>query len=207
MLGLVGIDWQTATGEKLQMWFRIFGGARALVLMRQFCCLLAVAVPVSTGHAQRLADHVFIVSFDGGKPAVIAQSDMPVLKKLVAEGAVTWSAQTIYPPLTLPSHTSMLTGVGPKKHRVLWNDYLPVRGVIAAPTVFTIAKRFDARIGTALFAGKSKFLHLMQDGSLDFAGFTGPRDRPLPAGAQLIERELSQSQSSVVKQWPVSKLS
>ena len=28
------------------------------------------------------ADHVFIISIDGGKPAVIAQSDMPVLKQL-----------------------------------------------------------------------------------------------------------------------------
>ena len=173
----------------------IFGSVRVPALTHLLCCLLAAFFSASPGHAQRLADHVFIVSLDGGKPAVIAASNMPVLQKLVAEGAVTWSAQTIYPPMTLPSHTSMLTGLGPRKHRVLWNDYLPARGIIAAPTVFTIAKRFDARIATALFAGKSKFLHLVQGGSLDFAGFTGPRDRPLPPGAQLIERELSQSQA------------
>jgi len=33
------------------------------------------------------ADHVFIMSIDGGKPGVIAQSDMPVLKQFVGEGA------------------------------------------------------------------------------------------------------------------------
>lgn len=47
------------------------------------------------------ADHVFIMSIDGGKPGVIAQSDMPVLKQFVGEGACTWAANTIFPSVTL----------------------------------------------------------------------------------------------------------
>jgi len=62
------------------------------------------------------AEHVFIISIDGGKPAVIAKSRMPVLQKLVAEGAHTWAASTIFPSKTLPSHTSMLTGRYPHEH-------------------------------------------------------------------------------------------
>ncbi len=81
-------------------------------------------------HAERRADHVFIVSFDGGKPAVIAESEMPTIKKLAAEGAVTWTASTIFPSKTLQSHTSMLTGVGPEKHHVDWNNYEPLRGKV-----------------------------------------------------------------------------
>ncbi len=110
-------------------------------------------------------DHVFIVSIDGGKPAVMAQSDMPVLKRLVAEGACTWTATTIFPSLTLPSHTSMLTGVGPDKHRVSWNTWKPGKGVVRVPTVFAEAKK--AGLSTAMFVGKEKFRHLLQPGTVD----------------------------------------
>ena len=49
---------------------------------------LALLIPSLVFAAPR-AEHVFVVSIDGGKPAVIAESEMPVLKKLAAEGAVT----------------------------------------------------------------------------------------------------------------------
>src|SRR6187549_3464051 len=100
------------------------------------------AVCAVPARAERRADHVFIISFDGGKPAVIAESDMPVIKKLAAEGAVTWKASTIFPSKTLPSHTSMLTGLGPAKHHVDWNNYEPLRGKVKVATVFDLAREF-----------------------------------------------------------------
>ncbi len=117
------------------------------------------------GFGSPRADHVFIISIDGGKPAVIAQSDMPVLKQLVGEGACTWTASTIYPSVTLPSHTSMLTGVIPNKHHVLWNSWKPRKGVVGVPTIFAEAKR--AGFSTAMFVGKEKFRHLVQPGTVD----------------------------------------
>src|SRR5882672_7523085 len=80
------------------------------------------------------AEHVFIISIDGGKPSVIEHSKMPVLDKLVAEGAHTWMANTIFPSTTLPSHTSMLTGVGVGKHHILWNSWEPKQGVVHVTT-------------------------------------------------------------------------
>ena len=111
------------------------------------------------------AEHVFIISLDGGKPSVIAQSAMPVLNRLAREGACTWSATTIYPSITLPSHTSMLTGVVPKKHKITWNKWKPRKGVVRVPTVFAEVKA--AGFSTAMFVGKQKFLHLAQPGTLD----------------------------------------
>ncbi len=111
------------------------------------------------------ADHVIIVSIDGGKPAVIARSDMPTLQRLVTEGACTWTASTIFPCVTLPSHTSMITGVGPDKHHVLWNTWKPRKGVVCVPTIFAEAKR--AGLSTAMFVGKEKFRHLAQPGTVD----------------------------------------
>jgi predicted AlkP superfamily pyrophosphatase or phosphodiesterase len=116
--------------------------------------------------AAPFAEHVFIISIDGGKPSVIAQSTMPVLNRLVREGASSWTATTIYPSVTLPSHTSMLTGVGPKKHKITWNKWKPKKGVVRVPTVFAEAKA--AGFSTAMFVGKEKFRHLAQPGTLDY---------------------------------------
>jgi hypothetical protein len=80
------------------------------------------------------AQHVFIISFDGGKPAVMQESRMPTLLAMVAQGAHTWGAQTIFPSIPLVSHTSMLTGVGPDKHKVLWNSWQPDKGLVPVPT-------------------------------------------------------------------------
>ena len=124
------------------------------------------------------ADHVFIISIDGGKPAVIAQSDMPVLKQLAGEGACTWAANTIFPSLTLPSHTSMLTGVSPDKHHVLWNSWKPRKGVVGVPTVFAEAK--NAGFSTAMFVGKEKFRHLVQPGTVDEFEFSQVQSKKSP---------------------------
>ena len=137
----------------------MFSGLRraALILVVCFCTLAALADP----HA----DHVFIISIDGGKPSVIEKSDMPVLRQIIAEGAHTWNAKTIFPSKTLPSHTSMLTGVGPKRHKVLWNDWIPRKGMVSVPSVFTEAK--CANLSTAMFVGKVKFRHFLVSGIVD----------------------------------------
>jgi predicted AlkP superfamily pyrophosphatase or phosphodiesterase len=138
-------------------------------LIRRLLILLVAIFTALTAAAAPRAEHVFIVSIDGGKPAVIAQSDMPVLKQLVAEGACTWVADTTYPSITLPSHTSMLTGVGPDKHKVLWNEWIPSNGLVTVPTIFIMAKQ--AGFSTAMFVGKEKFRHLDLPGSLDVFDF------------------------------------
>lgn len=110
-------------------------------------------------------DHVVIVSIDGGKPASIQQSRMPVLETLIREGASTFEAKTTLPSKTLPSHTSMLTGVEPSVHKVTWNSWDPTKGTVTVPTIFSQVRARGRK--TALFATKSKFKHLNVRGSLD----------------------------------------
>jgi predicted AlkP superfamily pyrophosphatase or phosphodiesterase len=140
------------------------------------------------------AKHVFVVSIDGAKPAVIAESEMPVLKQLAEEGAVTWEASTIFPSKTLPSHTSMLTGVGPDKHQVLWNDFSPLKGFVKVPTVFSLVKAAEPEALTAMFVGKMKFRHLWLDGSVDVFDFGGPQTRAPVAGSAELEKDKKPSQ-------------
>ena len=90
---------------------------------------------------------------------------MPVFKSMAKEGAHTWEAYTIVPSVTLPSHTSMLTGVGIQKHQVDWNDLNPEKGLVKVPTIFSIAKK--AGFVTAMVASKTKFRTLNLPGSLD----------------------------------------
>jgi len=134
------------------------------MFMRWFALAAVCVYPFSAGAAPR-AGHVFIISIDGGKPATMQRSQMPVLGQLIREGAHTWDAQTIFPPITLPSHTSMLTGVPMETHGITWNDWAPKKGVVGVPTIFAAAKQ--AGLSTALFAGKEKFRHLLQPGTVD----------------------------------------
>ena len=168
---------------------------RSLMIFRLLALAVTSVLIATSLHAdERRAEHVFIVSFDGGKPAVIKESETPNIKKLAAEGAVTWTANTIFPPKTLPSHTSMLTGVGPDKHQVLWNNFEPIRGKIKQPSVFSIAKQFNPAITTAMFAGKVKFSHLWQIGSLDLFDFGGPIEDAPVAGTEEVEKQVVPAQ-------------
>jgi arylsulfatase A-like enzyme len=99
---------------------------------------------------------------------------MPTFHEMAADGARTWDAYTIVPSLTLPSHTSMLTGVGPQVHQILWNDYRPTNGLVKVPTIFSLAKKRG--YVTAMFVGKEKFKHLMLPGSVDEFVWPQPDD-------------------------------
>lgn len=127
--------------------------------------ILALTLSTFPALAAPRAQHVFIVSFDGGKPEVMQRSPMPLTLEMAKSGAATWNAQTVFPSITLTSHISMLTGVGPAKHGILWNEWIPIFGLVKVPTVFDLAHQNGYT--TALFAGKAKFRHLNVPGTLD----------------------------------------
>lgn len=156
-------------------------------LFARFAIFGLLAAWAFTGSAAPRAQHVFIISIDGGKPAVIEETKMPTLKMLANQGACTWEANTIFPSITLPSHTSMLTGVGPEKHGILWNNWTPSNGVVHVPTVFSEAKK--AGYSTAMFVGKEKFRHLMQPNTIDEFDYNRAASREITK-AEDGEREI-----------------
>ncbi len=113
------------------------------------------------------ARSVVIVSIDGLRPDVALRADMPALRSLMARGSFTMFAATTDLAVTLPSHSSMLTGVSPAKHGILFNgDPGPGdRSEPAWPTLFQLAHR--AGLTTAMSAGKSKFSLFAGPGVLD----------------------------------------
>lgn len=130
------------------------------------------AVDDSTGAASastraRVSSHVLVISIDGLRPDAIAKYNAETLLRLMREGTFTLKAQTIQPSKTLPSHTSMLTGVDVDKHGINWNtDQTDDHGHVDVPTMFAVAKAQGYR--TAAIFSKTKFHHLEVPNSLDY---------------------------------------
>ncbi len=113
------------------------------------------------GESPRL---VLLFSWDGLRPDAIEKAPAPHLMRLIREGAYCPTAQTIFPSATLPAHTSMITGLTVEKHRVLWNDYIPLLR-IRHKTVLDLA--WEAGMECAIAAGKRKFYHFHEDRKLE----------------------------------------
>ncbi|MFN8577637.1 MAG: alkaline phosphatase family protein [Candidatus Sericytochromatia bacterium] len=105
---------------------------------------------------KKITDHVLIISIDGLMPDVLLNTNTPKLNNLWKEGSSTFKAQTIFPSITLPSHTSMLTGLKFENHKVDWNDYQPTKS-ITSKTIFHFVK--EKGLTTSAFTGKEKFRH------------------------------------------------
>lgn len=117
--------------------------------------------------AGAVSDHVVVISLDGMRPDALVEYNAKTILRLMREGAWARSAQTIVPSKTLPSHTSMLTGVPPEVHGVTWNeDQTDEHGTVDVQTVFEVAK--GQGYTTAAFFSKSKFHHLQKPGTLDY---------------------------------------
>jgi predicted AlkP superfamily pyrophosphatase or phosphodiesterase len=130
---------------------------------------------------------VLIVGVDGLRADVIRLVNTPHLDWLLAQGAVSWQAQTILPSVTLPAFTSMLGGVSPETHQVLWNEYEPELGYVPLPTLFSLAH--EAGLGTAMFVGKTKLEHLAVPGTVDVYAYVTGGDARVAARAADYLRE------------------
>ncbi len=123
---------------------------------------------------------VLLISLDGFRPDAVSSERTPNILALAMRGAYTWSAQTVLPSATLPAHGSMLSGYLVVRHGLTWNDYLPRRGFIQVPTIFTLARQ--AGLSTAMLVAKEKIVHAAAPGTVDLF-------RYLPAGDFAITEE------------------
>ncbi len=103
-----------------------------LSAMRAVLPLLALAaLSASAGTTQAPARdrHVVLISIDGFPDYFLDDPTLavPALRALAAQGVVGESLVPVNPTVTWPNHTSMVTGVGPDRHTVLYNGWA-VRG-------------------------------------------------------------------------------
>jgi hypothetical protein len=104
-------------------------------------------------------NHVIIISIDGLRPDALLTAEAPNLDKLIAKGSFCPQAQTVSLSITLPGHASMLSGMLPEKHGILWGlPYIGWPGM-AGPTIFTVAH--EAGLSTGMVFGKEKMNYMV----------------------------------------------
>lgn len=153
----------------------------ALALLSAACASAAATRPARPIGA---VEHVVLISIDGLRPDLALRANMPTLRAMLREGSYSFWAKTTEVSVTLPSHTSMVTGVTPRRHGVTWNGDLPPgqKRYPKYPTVMELASQCG--YVTAMVAGKSKFAALEKPGTLSYS-FVPDRD-PGVVGADVV---------------------
>src|SRR6187402_1948363 len=95
--------------------------------MRQLFLLFTVLVLGSEAHTQGngapLAGHVILITIDGFRPDFYLEPNWhtPNLRALMQDGFHAVGVNSVFPSMTYPSHTTIVTGVQPVKHGIYYN--------------------------------------------------------------------------------------
>ncbi len=127
--------------------------------------------PPRPARPERPYDHVVIVSFDGMRPDGMERANAPTLHRLRAEGAYALRAETVEHSSTLPSHSSMLSGVEVSVHGMDFDEWRPRRGFLRGRTSLQLVHQ--AGMASAMFVAKIKLRHIALPGSLDVWSLAG----------------------------------
>jgi len=92
--------------------------------------VLLVAPAVAADHQQRLTDHVVLISLDGLRPEFYLEErwPAPVLQQMRREGAHAEAVKSVFPSVTYPAHTTIITGRMPIDHGISYNSPFEPQG-------------------------------------------------------------------------------
>lgn len=108
------------------------------------------------------ADHVVLISIDGLRPEFYLDASWPApqIQQMAREGVHAEGVISVFPSVTYPSHTSMVTGALPARHGIMNNQPFDPNGqtgrwywdeaAIAVPTLWDAARAAGAK--TAAFS-------------------------------------------------------
>jgi len=145
--------------------------------------LLAAALPAC-------AAPLLVLSIDGLDWRYLRDADrlglkIPNLRRVMAEGEVTQGVIGVYPTVTWPSHTSIITGARPDQHGILGNrrpggaDYYWTVDLLKTPTLWqkahdrgmkTAAITWPVTVGAAIDFNLPEFFLKRNGGSMDLVG-------------------------------------
>lgn len=135
--------------------------AALFAILLAACCL---GVPASLAEDSS-SRHVVVISVDGMRASYYATPEpgerIPNLRRLMKEGSYAEAVEGIYPTITYPSHTTLVTGKLPAEHGIYTNlssrapgqhsrDWFWFAKDIKAPTLWDEARK--ARLTTASVA-------------------------------------------------------
>ncbi len=96
---------------------------KALLLFCIACCISALVLAQS-------AKYVILISIDGSRPDFYKENSWgtPNLHQLKSAGVYADGARTVFPSVTYPSHTTIITGAMPATHGVYYNERFDPNG-------------------------------------------------------------------------------
>lgn len=165
-----------------------------------------------------LAAPVLMISIDGLKPEYVTEADargmhIPYLRTLVRDGAYAEGVIGVWPTVTYPSHTTLLTGVSPAEHGIYNNqEFDPGRNFsgawywyapeIRVPTLWQVAHHAGLRtasVGWPVSVGATDVDWLIPEfwRSAGPSGAMNPSDRDLMAALSRPDTLLKQLQPSL----------
>jgi len=113
--------------------------------------------------------YVFLVTIDGLRPDAISKINTPNLIKLMQSSSYTLNATTVFPSNTMPTHTSLFTGLDVKNHKNILNNYVKIGKLLdqnkylSVDTIFTLGEQKNLR--TTFVCGKNKLRFLIKPSS------------------------------------------
>lgn len=127
----------------------------------RWAVLLLGALQIPANAAPVCKPMVIVISLDGFPARALADPRLPIptLRRLASEGAEADAMEPVNPTVTWPNHTTMVTGVSPAIHQVLFNGALQRRAdgsltidadvlksnLVRSPTVYDLAHEAGLR--------------------------------------------------------------
>lgn len=105
---------------------------KRLILLLLLCpALLRAQQPAGyAAQGRPLAKYIVLITIDGLRPEFYLDSSwgMVNLRQLVSEGVAAKGVDPVFPSVTYPDHTAIITGVAPAKHGIYFNSPFRPRG-------------------------------------------------------------------------------
>lgn len=98
----------------------------SIPLLAVFVIVLSIGSAAQAPVTRQGTNHVVFISLDGFRASALNDPFLPLpsLRRLAANGVVAKAMRPVNPTVTWANHTSMITGVAPSRHGVIFNGLL-----------------------------------------------------------------------------------
>lgn len=92
-------------------------------MFRNFCYALMLVCCIGKQTAAQRAKYVVMISVDGFRPDFYRDHSWPApnMQSMMEKGVYAEGVRGVFPTVTYPSHTTLITGVTPGKHKICYN--------------------------------------------------------------------------------------
>ncbi len=92
-------------------------------MMKKILFIIVAFISIYNSNAQQ-KNNVVLISIDGLRPDFYLDEewDTPNLKSLMTKGVYSEGINSIFPSVTYPSHTTLITGSFPREHGIFFNE-------------------------------------------------------------------------------------